>query len=812
MSITLNVDENEMEEVVVVGYGSIKAKDLDWVGKMSNSNPIQQTHTLSISGRKNNSGYYVSFNIADQEGLLINSGFNRYQGRISLDQYVNDNVKFGINASYAQTNTWGDTATGSSSSANAFMNRVYESRPTSWDEESLYNLEYQILDGSNGETWSYAADNYNPWPSSAVSSFGEQYRYNPVVNSYNIERRKTQDQLTSSAYLEIYFLEKALTLKLTGGYTLKKTETISFNNDKSYSGTSDSATGLSDGANGSLANATSSSLLSENTLTYQKVINNDHSINALLGFSIQQDESESHSFSATQVPDSDLGVAALDSGTLSSSTSTGSISSLLSIYGRINYAYKSKYIATLTIRRDGSSKFAESGKWGSFPSGALAWRITEEDFMQPVKKVMNDAKLRASFGISGNNRVGDFASQALMTTATGDRYSFGNEMDTYGTYPSTIANEGLTWETTRTWDFGVELSFFKNRLKLEVDYYIKNTYDLLMSSTLATNCGYSSMTRNVGEISNKGLELAVNTVNIDKKGFLWTSTFNISFNKNRLESLASGEKSILSNCGYLSDSHIARVGEPVSQFYGYVGDGFYQEQDFECLDVSGQSTEQADGTYRNAYRYLLNDNVPYITSKLVTLPGSKKFIDLNGDGTIDSNDQTVIGSPYPKHSGSLANRFSYKGFELNVYFTYSYGNQIINGTMYSMWNTADSRRFGYSRFSMMADYWTRDNNDAKYQSLVANGQRNLSNDNLEDGSYLRLKTVSLTYTVPKKIVSKLGLTNVRVSYSAQNLWTLTNYSGQDPEVNVGYSALTPGYDNAAYPRTSTNSVNLTITL
>ncbi len=786
---------------------------IDWVEKMKNDNPIQQTHTVSISGRKDNSGYFVSFNIADQEGLLLNSGFNRYSGRASLDQFVNENLKFGLNVSYANTYTFGDTATSSSSASNAFMNRVYMARPTSWDEESTYNLENQLLDGSWGETWSYAPDNYNPWPDNCTYYYGEQYRYNPVINSNNRDVSKTIDQLTTSAYLEAYFLDKALTLKVSGGYSLKKTFNSTFNGEGSYYGSSESATGLSDGVNATISDATAVSLLNENTLTYQKLINNDHSITAMAGFSIQENTSESHGFSATQIPDGDLGIAAMDAGNNSGMTSTGSINTLLSMFARVNYSYKSKYIVTGTVRRDGSSKFAETGKWGNFPSAAIAWRMTEEEFMQPLKNIVSDVKLRASYGVSGNNRVGDFAAQALMTTAIGDRYTFNNELYSYGTYPSTIANEALTWETTRSFDFGAEISLFKNRLNFEIDYYIKDTYDLLLSSTLATNSGYSSMTRNVGQINNTGLELAVNSVNINKKGFMWTSTFNISFNANKLVELASGEESILSGVSYLSESYIARVGYPVAQFYGYVSDGIYQESDFDCLYLSGNNEiTAADGSYMTLYRYMTKDNVPYISSKLATLPGYNKFKDLNHDGAITSDDRTIIGSPYPKHTGSLSNRFSYKGFELNVYFTYSYGNELINGTIFNFANNTDARAFGLNRYAFLADYWTVYNPDAKYAALIAGGGRNNGTNNLEDGSYLRLKTVSLSYTLPKKFVAKLGLTNVRVSYSAQNLWTLTNYTGQDPEVNTDYSALTPGFDSSAYPRTSTNSFNLNITL
>ncbi|MFI3282830.1 MAG: TonB-dependent receptor [Rikenellaceae bacterium] len=783
------------------------AEFVDWVDMISNENPLQQTHTLSISGRKNNSGYYVSLNYADQEGLLINSGFNRYSGRLSLDQFITDNIKFGITTNFSVTSTFGDTATGGSNAGNALMNRVYQSRPTSWDETTLNTLKNDLLD--LGE-YSDVYDNYlNPAPMS-TSLTNDLERTNPVINSTNTDKVSDKYALSANAYVEITFLKKALTLKITGGYTNNRTDNSTFYKEYSLYGYPSIT---DDGANGSLSQSLSESLLNENTLTYKKVFKGSHSVNAILGFSAQENISSSYGYTAINVPDEELGVASLENGTITDSSSSAGYNSMLSAFARLNYSYKSKYILTATVRRDGSSKFAVGNKWGTFPSAALAWRITEEPFMEPVKKVLSDAKLKVSYGASGNNRVSDFQSLSLITTTTSDRYAFGNELYSYGSYPSQFVNNDLTWETAKTLNVGAELSFIKNRIRVEFDYYIKNTFDLLNSTSLPTNCGYSSVKNNAGQIRNSGYEISVNTTNINKNGFRWTSTLNVSFNKNELVALASGQEAILSGVSYLSESYIARVGEPVAQFYGYISEGHYQYEDFTVIAAKNQTYESmATGETLSVQRYLLKDNIPYITSKITTLPGYAKHKDINGDGEVDEDDRTVIGNPYPDHVGSLSNRFSYKNFDLNVYFTYSYGAEILNGTIMQMLDVGDIRAFGLNRYAFMADYWSASNTDARYPSLVANGVRNMGTNYLEDGSYLRLKTVSLSYTVPKKIVAKLGLKNIRITYTAQNLWTLTNYQGQDPEVNVSYSALTPSYDSAAYPRTSTNSFGLTITL
>ncbi len=778
------------------------AEFVDWIDMMRTKNPLQQTHTLSISGRKNGSGYYVSLNYADQEGYLINSGFNRYQARVSLDQFINENIKFGINTSFAVTNTYGSSAASGASASTALMNRVYLSRPTSWSEENMEILKNEFVD--NGTYDSTYGDMLNPYPYSTT-----QYRNNPVIETTNSDNNKLLNNLSVNAYLELTFLEKALNFKISGGYTNKRTTTTAFYKEETTWGHED----FNDyGASGSISESLSYSMLNEYVLTYKKVWNKIHSLNAVAGFSLQENTSEGFSYSAQEVPDEELGVSSLEKGTIVSKTSSSSISTMLSAFVRLNYSLKSKYIFTGTVRRDGSSKFAVGAKWGTFPSGAFAWRMTEEPFMKPVKKIMNDAKLKVSYGASGNNRVSDFQSLGLVTTSTSDAYSFGNTLNSTGSYVSQMANELLTWETVKTVNVGAELAFFDSRVEVEFDYYNKNTFDMLNSTTLPTNCGFSSVKRNEGQINNEGYEIAINTTNISKKGFLWTSTFNISFNTNTLVSLASGEEAKLSNVTYLDEAYIARVGEPVAKFYGYISEGFYQYDDFTVIESAASDYLGSDGEYHQVKRFLLKDNIPYISTRISTLPGYAKYKDLNGDGEIDEDDRTVIGSPYPDHVGSLQNRFSYKGFDLSVYFTYSYGGEILNGTILQMLNQTDGRAYGLNRYAYMADYWSSENTNSRYPSLVAGGLRNMGTNYLEDGSYLRLKTVSLGYTLPKKWVAKLGLSNVRVTFTAQNLWTLTNYQGQDPEVSVSYSALTPSYDNASYPRTSTNSFGLTVTL
>lgn len=773
------------------------SKTIDWQDKLFR-NAITQNHTLSVSGKSSKTAYYMSLNYSKQDGLIKTTGFDRYSGRVSVDQTINKNLKVGVNASYSATTSYGTTASGGSSAGEALMNNIYMYRPTSWNDQTLYDLEYQIRDRGYG-------DEENAWPS------GDLERINPYITTINEHKTLDRNDLSFNAYVEYRFL-KNFKLKVSGGYSDRTNKNEAFYNEMTRQGTPETNKGTNAGPNGSISSNKSISLLNENILSYDKVFKKKHSVNLLAGFTLQKNKSDSFGYSAEQVPNAELGVKSLELGTITNATSGGSQTALMSYLGRANYAFDSKYLITATFRSDGSSKFAKGHQWGIFPSGALAWRFTREKFMKGISSVLNDGKLRMSVGYAGNNKVGDFASLATINTTTNDRYQFGDILNTVGSYPSSIVNNELTWEKTGTINIGVDLGFFKDRIRIELDYYKRNTTNLLLKSAIAANSGFGSMQRNVGEIQNKGFEFTFNTENIRTRNFRWTSSFNISFNKNKILSFASGEKSILSNVKYLDEAYISQVGGPVAQYYGYITEGVYQLEDFDIMQT-GQTVMNVFGEQVPVLRYSLKSHLPYAErSREYTLPGYLKFKDLNDDGVIDSKDRVIIGSPYPKHIGGFTNNFDYKGFSLNVFFTWSYGAKILYGTPLAMINTTDHRGFGQNRFAYLKDYWTEKNPYSKYPSLVTGGSRLMGTHNLEDGSYLRLKNISLSYNVPKKFIMKLGLSSLRLNVSAQNIWTWTKYIGQDPEVSANYSALTPMYDNSSYPRTKNITFGLNATL
>jgi TonB-dependent starch-binding outer membrane protein SusC len=364
-----------------------------------------------------------------------------------------------------------------------------------------------------------------------------------------------------------------------------------------------------------------------------------------------------------------------------------------------------------------------------------------------------------------------------------------------------------------------------------VDYYDRITKDLLLNASMPYYSGFGSAYKNIGEVSNSGLEITINTININHKNFKWTSSFNISFNKNRLLALNSGENELLTAKSFTwtpfanSNNYVGQIGKPVAMFNGFISDGIYQMSDFYKVQNGP-----------NGYTFVLKESVPYYGAKQgitnintnapqnCVQPGDLKYKDLNGDGIIDQNDITVIGSPYPIHFGGFSNSFTYKNFDLNIFLQWSYGNNIMNANRLLMEGSFISPSTGtsgtvgmvnYNQFSEYANRWTYTNASNIYPRVdsYASGTRAYSSRIIEDGSYLRLKTIQFGYTIPTKFVRKIGITSARFYVSGQNLLTLTGYSGIDPEVSTASgSNMTPGFDYSPYPRTKVFTIGTTIVL
>jgi TonB-dependent starch-binding outer membrane protein SusC len=725
---------------------------------------LMQIYNIALRGGNAQTKYSVSGALYDQTGIILNTGFKRYQGRVSIDQTISKKLKAGIDAnyskllSYGQQVALGSTGDGQLTYSNNLFFSAWSYRPVANDSIDLLTLDDDPL---------YANDKLNP--------------ITALKNDYT--RNGTSD-LLGNAYIN-YAIANNLTLRIEGSIRSSINRDDEFYNSKTIRGRVYSLNVR--GVNGSVNYNENKSWNNENTITYNKNFKNNNSITALAGFSMQGNESRENGFAVQNVPNEVLGISGLDQGTPYSITAAVSNNAMASFFGRLNYNYKSKYLLTATFRGDGSSKFSVGNRWGYFPSGAFAWNMDNEKFMKNFSWISN-AKLRISYGLTGNNRVSDFAYLPQLNYSLAYAYSFDNATPTYGVVQTNLGNSNLKWETTGQLDIGYDLSLVNDRIEFTVDWYKKITKNLLLNAAMPITTGFTTAYKNIGEISNEGLEFSLNTINIKSRTFNWESNFNISFNKNKILGLTRGQDTLFSNVPFESEFsmplYISAVGQPAGQFWGLLFNGVYQYSDFD---------KTTSGTYVLKSTIPTNGNVRNLIQ-----PGDIKYKDLNGDGIVDSKDRTVIGRGQPIFVGGLNNNFKYKAFDLNVFFQWSYGNQIFNANRLLLEGNA-TQRPGVNQFASYSNRWTPDNQTNVNFRAGGQGPIAYSSRVIEDGSYLRLKTFSFGYSLPLRYIKKFSLSQLRINVSAQNLFTWTKYSGLDPEVSVRYSVLTPGFDFSPYP-------------
>ena len=757
----------------------------DWQDEILRT-ALQHNHNIRITGGTEGVRYNASVSYYNQDGILLNSGYERFQARANT-VVKRDKLDISLTTNYSRSIQTGSTPSETSySGMNNLFYSVWGYRPVTYPNKSMESLLNDVMD-------------------EAIDSSND-YRFNPIRSLKEEYRKYYINNLQMNGYVSYEFI-KGLKLKVSGGYTYDARKNDQFNNSNTRYGGPTST----DKVNAQIIRNERLTWLNENTLTYQTNIKKKHFFNSLIGITFQNSDYEYYSLKSTHIPNESLGMAGMADGTLSSSSSLKSSWAMMSYLARLNYNYKSKYYATASFRADGSSKFSKKHRYGYFPSGSLAWNFMEEEFMAPIKKVVGAGKLRVSWGLTGNNRIGEYDYYALLQMLKekqGDYisngsipsgvYPFDNDMSSVGMVPVSLPNEDLKWETTEQWNVGLDLSFFDERLNFTADVYRKTTRDLLLEASLPLVSGYYSATKNIGKVRNDGLELSLSTVNIKTKDFTWTSDFNIAFNKNEVIELAENQLSLTTAAKFDQNynsqpSYIAKVGLPMGMMYGYLYEGTYKYDDFI---KSGNS-------------YTLKDNVPYFSSEANTQPGMPKYKDINGDGVIDSNDRTIIGRGLPIHTGGFTNSFAYKGFDLSIFFQWSYGNDIMNANRLFFENAGGKKDL--NQFASYANRWTPDNPDSDIPAATKSASNNvISSRIIEDGSYLRLKTVTLGYTFPKTLIAKAKLSNARVYLAAQNLWTWTSYSGYDPEVSIRNSALTPGLDFSSYPRAFTLSFGVNL--
>jgi TonB-linked SusC/RagA family outer membrane protein len=537
----------------------------------------------------------------------------------------------------------------------------------------------------------------------------------------------------------------------------------------------------------------------ENMLTYSKTFKRIHQLKVLGAISQQKGTISIYGASAFKIPNEDLGLSGIDEGTPQTVESSISDWVLRSYLSRINYSYKSKLLFTASFRADASSKFQKEHRWGYFPSFALAYRLNNEPFIKKLKAV-SDMKLRTSYGHTGNNRVSDFAYLSSVRIFTDNSYSFGNQTPSKGSIVNVLGNPLLKWETTKQFDAGIDLVLWNGRFTFNGDLYHKITDDLLLNAQLPNSSGYLRAFKNVGSVSNRGIELTFNSVNIQSKNFTWDTNFNISFNRSKVEKLTDNQTELTSSVtvsGATNNAvYIARIGEPVAQFYGLIYEGTYKKNDF---------IEQSDG------KLVLKDELPangYARDQI--RPGDAKYKDISGDNNITNLDYTTIGCPEPDFIGGFSNNFKYKSFDLSVFFQFSCGNDVFNANKV-LFENGRSIDVTTNQYASLANRWTEDNPDSNIPAVNRLGGNFYSSRSVEDGSYLRLKTLSLGYSLPSHWLNMVHVKTLRVYGSVQNLLTITQYSGVSPDVSTRHSALTPGFDISPYPAVRTVTFGLNVT-
>lgn len=716
-----------------------------------------QDHSLSIMGGTEDTKYNASFSRYIENGIFKNSGFNKTTGKFRLDQKLSKSLSFNFTVNYALTNREGVGTSGDSGRFN-MLAQILSARPTGGlkltDEELLASaIDPEMLE--SGESLA---------------------QVNPVKQTESVTNNKRAEMWSGNASATWQII-KGLTFKTAGTYNTTNNRTDIFYKDGSKEAYRNGQKPYGRTQMGRDVRWTNS-----NNLTWKQKVKK-HNYDIMLGHEVSFKSTEYLLGEAMDFPFDNLGNDYLGLGaTPSRVESSYSEKTLLSFFARGNYNYDNRYLFTATVRADGSTVFSNKNKWGFFPSFSAAWRVSEEAFMKDVEWVSN-FKVRLGWGIVGNDRISNYLSMDLYEA---NKYGIGNNTVTVLT-PKLLKNANLKWEGASSVNLGVDLGFFDNRLNVTADFFIKDTKDLLLAQSLAHVTGFDSQMQNIGKIQNKGIELSFNSTNIQTRNFTWQTNFNISFIKNTLKGLASGVESMYARSGFDSNftayDYIATVGQSLGLIYGYEFDGIYQSSDFYTTPDNQLILKEG-----------ITNNARYGTVK----PGVVKYKDQDGDGIITTNDRTVIGNAMPKWYGGITNTFNYKGIDFSFMFQFNYGNDIYNATRLYATQSRSGRR---NMLAEVADRWSPTNASNKVPSQDGYIVNDVYSRFIEDGSFLRLKNITLGYTLPHKWTRKFHASKLRIYATGQNLFCISGYSGYDPEVNSASSnPMTPGLDWGAYPK------------
>nr|WP_044137945.1 TonB-dependent receptor [Bacteroides oleiciplenus] len=768
---------------------------IDWQDLVFGDTGITQNHNINISGGSDKTKYMLSYNYTGEDGIMDKFGYQKNSIRAKINHELWKGVRFDFSSSMQMTKVDGGGSLGGKLKQTILQPVTGGEK---WTNEQLIGSDLADLFSEM-----YGGDNYDA--------------NNPIINNAAVSNEKYTRMVTVNAGLEIDIL-KDLTFRTSGSYLWQQVRQDYWDDGR----TKTASTNQSPYGYGYRNNSEKFSWQITNTLSYAFKLTDKHRFNVLLGQETYYAESMKLDNEYRKFSDGNFGLNDVSMGTPDTWKSNKERLGLVSVFGRLSYNFNERYLFTGTLRADGSSKFARGNQWGYFPSASAAWRISEEAFMEDLNFLQN-LKLRVGYGTSGNNNIDN---NMYATDYGSGHYGYnGTDFITYvpGT---TLGNPDLKWEKTTTANVGLDLSILNSRVNLSLDWYNNESSNLLIKNKIPTSTGYVDQYQNLGSIRNRGLEIVLNTVNIRTKDFTWTTDFNIAFNRSKvLDIYGEGESNNFIQDYSSRMGFKVEVGKPLGQFYGLIYDGVYTTDDF---------TQNADGTYA------LKDGVPSLKgfNRKSVKPGDAKYkptagdVDDDGNPIWSTNDKTVIGNAQPKFTGGMSNTFTYKGFDLTLFFNFVVGNDVFNmstqrfiGPYLANQNTLDKMK---NRFTLIDPSTGKESKDLARLAELNPGQYggsamwNISSNNktaisdyssyyIEDGSYLRLNTITLGYTLPKKLVQKAKISNARVYCTLNNIHTFTGYSGYDPEVSATSSALTPGIDNSSYPRSKSwvLGVNLT---
>ena len=789
-------------------YNSVAATD--WQDDMFGSDVISQSHNISLQGGNEKTKFSLSLTYQKDGGLMVNNDYSRITGNFKLSHEIAKNLNFDFNARLSDATTNGSGTSGGNYKVRT--SQAVTSRPvkglqgfTEVDPSQLSDEEY--------DQW--VRDNMT------LTEQSQQYWKRKYQKNYSFNGGLTWEAI------------KGLKFRVEAGYSWGFNETQNW-----WGHTTSNASYVGGLPLADWTKANTRKLREAATITYDFDLKDDHKFNLMIGQEINmgmgdQNYMKADHFSKELSAEKVFANFGLADGTLTTTSKVNANDNLASFFGRFNYNYKDRYLLTLTMRADGSSKFAPGNQWGYFPAAALAWRINQESFMEGTEDWLSNLKLRLSYGTVGNNRIASTMYMMTYGINTAKAYGIGDKVNNYYSATNTqLANPNLKWETTITRNIGLDFGFFDEKISGTIEAYWNSAKDLLIERSIVAP-GYKTTMENTAETSNKGIEFSLNAFILEKKNYSLSANFNIGYNKSNVEKLANGLDRMEFASGWAGtdlkgyNDFLVEVGSPLGQIVGWVTDGYYTTADFSSYDESSK-------------KYILKDGVPSVGmlgGRAGVRPGTIKFKDLNNDGVVDDNDRTIIGNATPEITGGFGFNGTFYGFDASLMFNYVIGKDIYNAEKISSTqqyrtnnpNLLDimnsSNRYTYidEKGGLVTDLATlaamnEGVNAKQYWTPWSFGNAVAVPHSwaVEDGSFLRLQNVTVGYTLPTSITKKFACEQFRIYCTLNNVFVLTDYSGYDPEVNSSIrgdkaSGLTPGVDYSCYPKSFSWTLGLNLT-